>query len=144
MSYTSDTEIDLEIGNNYIISSQHRRTGNSNKSIWTITFDEEVDCFIEAMNGGWKSGSEAWSLKVSNNILHVVGTNIDKSNTIKELKLAKFVDGTKNKVWHGYPADYMYKAQDRPSTEVLRVWVTLGYLTKSKMSKIRLGQSCNL
>lgn len=144
MSYTSDTEIDLEIGDNYIISSQHRRTGNSNKSIWTITFIEEVDCFIEAMNGGWKSGSEAWSLKVSNDKLQVVGENIDMSGMKQELKLAKFVDGTKNKVWHGYPADYMNKNQDRPSTEVLKVWVNLGYLTKSKMNKIRQGQSCNL
>lgn len=142
MPYTADTEIDLTahtIGN-YIISSQHRRRGNPNKSIWTITFDEEVACFIQALNGNWKTGTEAWGFKVIGDILQVVGLN----NNRQELKLAKFVDGTNTNVWHGYPADYLSKAQDRPATNILKDWVDNGYLTKAKMSKIRLGQPCNL
>jgi len=142
MPYKADTEIDLtaHTTGNYIISSQHRRSGNPNKSIWIITFDEEVDCFIQALNGNWKTGTEAWGVKVIGDILQVVGLNNDR----QELKLAKFVDGTNNNVWHGYPADYMSNAQDRPATNILKVWVDNGYLTKAKMSKIRLGQSCNL
>ena len=61
MAYITDVEIDLTtrtIGN-YIISSQHRRKGNPNKSIWTISFDEEVECFINAMNGNWKTEAVA-------------------------------------------------------------------------------------
>ena len=142
MPFIADTEIDLSIHTtgNYIISSQHRRRGNSNKCIWTISFDEEVSCFIQALNENWKVDFEAWGIKTVNNILQVVGVN----NERQELKLAKFVDGANTNVWHGYPADYMRKANDRPATNILKDWVEYGYLTKAKMSKIRLGQSCNL
>lgn len=142
MPYTADCEINLTtqtIGN-YIISSQHRRTGNPNKSIWIISFDEEVNCFIQALNANWRKGTEAWGIKVFGETLQVLGLNYEN----RELKLAKFVDGTHTNVWHGYPADYMNRAQDRPATNILKVWVDNGYLTKAKMSKIRLGQACNL
>lgn len=142
MPYKADVEINLtaKTKGNYIISSQHRRSGNPNKCIWTITYEEEVNCFIQALNGDWRTGAEAWGVKVIGDILQVIGLNNDN----QELKLAKFVDGSKSNVWHGYPADYMKKAQDRPATNILKVWVDNGYLTKAKMSKIRLGQSCNL
>ncbi len=142
MAYTADTEIDLtELAQaNYIISSQHRRRGNPNKSVWTISYDEEVDCFIETMTREWQIGTVAWGIKVVEDILQVVGVN----NIRQELKLAKFVDGADTNVWHGYPADYMRKAQDRPATNILKLWVNDGFITKAKMSKIRLGQSCNL
>ena len=142
MPYTANIEIDLtaHTTGNYIISSQHRRKGNPNKCIWKLTFDEEVGCFIQALNSNWKTGTEAWGVKVIGDILQVVGLTHDR----QELKLAKFVDGTNTNVWHGYPADYMSKSQDRPATNILKVWVDKGYLTKAKMSKIRLGQSCSL
>lgn len=142
MPYTADTEIDLMAitTGNYIISSQHRRRGNPNKSIWTITFEEEVDCFIQALSGNWKTENEAWGIKLHNGVIQVVGENYSR----QELKLAKFVDGTNTNVWHGYPADHMNRPHDRPATNILKVWVNSGYLTKAKMSKIRLGQSCNL
>ena len=142
MPYKADTEIDLaeQTTGNYIISSQHRRRGNPNKSIWTIPFDEEVNCFIQSMEGNWKLDNEAWGIKINGNVLQVLGVG----NNRNELKIAKFVDGTNTNVWHGYPADYFNKSQDRPATAILKVWVDNGYLTKAKMSKIRLGQSCNL
>jgi hypothetical protein len=142
MPYIADTEIDLtkKADGNYLISSQHRKKGNPHKCIWTISFDEEVECFVQAMNGNWKLGSEAWGVKVIGNVLQILGLN----NSEQELKLAKFVDGAKTNVWHGYPADYLSKSQDRPATNILKVWVDSGYLTKAKMSKIRLGQLCNL
>ena len=142
MRYILDTEINLKdhVQCNYFISSQHRKKGNPNKSVWTITFNEEVSCFIQALTGNWKTEKEAWGIKAINNILQVIGLSADE----KELKFAKFVNGANTNVWHGYPADYLRKAQDRPATQVLKVWVENGYLTKSKMSKIRLGQSCTL
>lgn len=141
MPYTTDIEIDLTEKANckYIISSQHRN-GNPNKSIWTISYEEEVNCFIETITKNWKENSVAWGVKVINDLIQVVGLN----NAKVELKLAKFVDGSNKNVWHGYPADYMNKSQDRPTTDILKNWVVNGYLTKAKMSKIRLGQSCNL
>jgi hypothetical protein len=142
MPYRQDIEIELQETepSKYFISSQHRRTGNPNKSIWTISFEEEVNCFIQTISNNWKAGFEAWGIKLNGNTLQVVGL----SNNNYELKLAKFVDGTNTDVWHGYPADHMYKSQDRPTTEILKFWVTEGYLTKAKMNKIRQGQLCNL
>ncbi|RZJ44149.1 MAG: hypothetical protein EOO19_12230 [Chryseobacterium sp.] len=142
MPYTADTEIDLstKIKSNYIISSQHRKVGNVNKSIWTISFDEEVDCFVTAINGKWIAGNEAWGVKVNGGSVQVVGKNIANA----ELKLAKFVDGTSTNVWHGYPADYMSKSQDRPITDILRNWVKAGYISKAAMNKIRTGKACSL
>jgi len=143
MPYISDTKIDLtgqSVTSNYIISSQHRRVGNPNKSIWTISFEDEVTCFVHTITNKWKIGPDAWGIKVIGDILQVVGLNNDK----QELKIARFVDGTNTDIWHGYPADYMRKSKDRPSTAVLKSWVKSGFITKAKMSKIRTGQSCNL
>jgi len=141
MAYKADNPIKLEDYDcHYIISSQHRRTGNDNKSIWTITFDEEVDCFTFSATEKWVDGKEAWGLKLDNNLPSVLGINNDSD----ELKVAKFVDGNRKKIWHGYPADPINKAQDRPTTLILKDWVEKGYITKAKMSKIRLGQSCSL
>ncbi|KAF2342278.1 hypothetical protein [Flavobacterium tistrianum] len=142
MTYKADTEIDLgeHIDGIYIISSQHRRTGNMNKSIWLIDFKEEIDCFIQTISNNWKDGVEAWGLKHENSNLKVLGLSSMK----EELKLAKFVDGNKKNVWHGYPANHMANSQDRPTTEILKKWVDLGYITKAKMNKIRQGQLCYL
>ena len=52
---------------------------------------------------------------IENATLQVVGVLNNR-----ELKLAKFVDGTNNNVWHGYPADHMTKSQDRPTTGILK------------------------
>lgn len=142
MAYLADIEIDLSqhIKSKYIISSQHRRTGNKNKSIWLINFNEEIDCFIQTINNNWKNGFEAWGLKYENSNLKVLGLSTSKD----ELKLAKFVDGNNKNVWHGYPANHMANSQDRPTTEILKKWVNEGYITKAKMNKIRQGQLCYL
>jgi hypothetical protein len=145
MPYTSDTNIDI-LDNNvkvstYIISSAHRKVGNKNKSVWTLDFNGEVDCFTTAITKSWRNGQYGWGFKLGlNNVFEEVGRSADD----KELKLAKFVDGNSNNVWHGYPADYLKKSQDRPTTVILKNWVDSGFLTKSKMTKIRKGQVCNL
>jgi len=142
MPYKVDTEIEHEEfkPSRYIISSQHRKTGNPNKSIWTIGFEEEIQCFIQSVTNNWKNGFEAWGVKLIGTTLQVVG--VSKSKT--QLKLAKFVGGISTNVWHGYPADHMTKSQDRPTTVILKSWVESGYITKAKMNKIRQGQLCDL
>lgn len=72
--------------------------------------------------------------------MQVVGINNDK----EELRIAKFIDGTGSDVWHGYPADYLNRKQDIPSTFVLQIWVSSGYIGKSDLRKIRQGMPCNL
>lgn len=142
MAFQTDVEIELKeyTDSKYIISSQHRKAGNPHKSIWTITFSEEVDCFLFTVKENWKQENKGWGIKICDNTLQVLGINSNK----EELKLAKFVDGGNTDIWHGYPADYLYKSQDRPTTEILRIWVIKGYITKSKMNKIRQGLPCNL
>lgn len=142
MKYRTDIEIDLttQASAKYIISSLHRRKGNPNKSIWKITYKDELDCFIQAINSNWKNIYVAWGIKIVNNKLQVVGIN--PSNNV--IKLAKFVDGAKSNVWHGYPADHVKNAHDRPETFILKNWALNGYISKSNMVKIRRGQVCNL
>lgn len=142
MPYAADERIDLKpnILSEYIISSQHRRTGNPDKCIWTITFEEEVNCFSNSYTEKWISNTKAWGLIVENDLLKVVGQN----NEQQELKLAKFVDANRNNIWHGYPADYMNRVHDIPVEHILKKWVDKKYITKAKMNKIRRGISCNL
>ena len=144
MPYLQDIEYDLEPTANflckYFISSQHRRVGNPNKSIWILSHEEEIGCFVFSINSGWKNQIVSWGLSLLGTEMQIIGRNPEN----EELKIAKFVDGNGNNIWHGYPADYLRKSQDRPETCTLKSWVQHGYITKAKMSKIRLGQSCNL
>jgi hypothetical protein len=142
MPFTRDTELDLNIRSTdkYIISSQHRRSGNPNKSIWTITNEEEVACFILSVNSNWTSNHIGWGIKLIGSVLQVVGRN----DANADLKFAKFVDGTKRKVWHGWPADYRRKKQDIPSTIVLALWKNKNYISKSQVRKIKQQITCNL
>src|ERR1035441_1165830 len=91
MTLKTDTPIDLpDMDSKYIISSQHRKKGNPYKCVWTITHEEEVNCFINAKNSNWIIGTIGYGLKIVGNVLHVVGRNTDN----EELKFAKFIEGT--------------------------------------------------
>ena len=144
MTYQQDIEYDLETQVScecrYIIASHHRRVGNPNKSIWTISNSGEIECFVFSFISNWFEENICWGVSAIGADLQVVG----KNNYNEDLKIAKFIDSNNNKIWHGYPADYMRKAQDRPATQTLHDWVGKGFITKAKMSKIRQGQSCNL
>lgn len=144
MPYKTDAEIEIQLEEalttTYIISSKHRSTGNPNKTVWTLDFDDEVECFTYSKTSNWIQDNCGWGIKVINSILQYIGHNFEN----EALKLAKFVDGNENDIWHGYPADYLRKSQDRPPTFILKSWVDQGYITKAKMNKIRRGQSCNL
>lgn len=142
MPYIADSEIDLrpDVESKYIISSQHRRTGNHNKCTWIASFDEEVQCFSVSYTEKWIINTKAWGFLFSDNTLKVIGCN----NKNQELKLAKFVDAGSNNVWHGYPADPMNRIQDIPVKAILLKWVANKYITKATMSKLTRGLSCNL
>jgi len=144
MTYQQDKEYDLKEhvvdDCRYIIVSHHRMNGNPKKSIWTLTHDGEIKCFIFSYCSNWIDDKVGWGLSINGTNLQIVGHNFDN----EDLKIAKFVNPNNNKLWHGYPADYLRKAHDRPATNTLKDWVSKGLITKAKMSKIRLGQSCNL
>lgn len=142
MPYRTDTEIDLtpKTTSKYIISSQHRKIGNPNKSIWTITFKDEIECFILSNTSHWTEGNIGWGLKLIGKIIQTLGLSSEKT----ELKLAKFIDASNNDIWHGYPADYIRKNQDRPGTNILKAWFDKGFIQKHQVIKIRKGIECNL
>jgi hypothetical protein len=142
MPYKQDTELDLKPRTNskYIISSQHRKTGNMNKSTWTISHDEEVECFVLSKISNWTVDYIGWGVKLAGRVLQIVGRNDANS----ELKFAKFVDGSKKNIWHGWPADYKNRKQDIPATNVLLSWNNSKYISKSHVRKIKQQISCNL
>jgi len=142
MSYLQDTPYNLapRTKSTYIISSQHRQLGNPNKSIWSIPYEEEIDCFILSKTSKWINGSVCWGLKPINNRLEVIGKNNDQ----EDLKIAKFVDGNKNNIWHGYPADCKRKKQDIPDTEILVIWKNKELIGKSDVRKLKQQMTCNL
>ncbi|WP_294290843.1 hypothetical protein [uncultured Chryseobacterium sp.] len=146
MKILTDTELDIKKETKskkdikYIISSKHRETTNPQKSYWTVEYSEELTCFIDNYVKDYKSNNLTWGLIQENNSLKVLGKNTFK----EELKLAKFIDSSKNNIWHGYPADYRRRNQDRPCSIILKKWVENSIITKSKMLKIRQGQICNL
>jgi hypothetical protein len=132
------TEIDFTC--KYIISPHHRMKGKRDKTIWTLSHDGEVECFIFSYSSEWFEGNICYGLVIENNTPVVVGENPSGG----KLKLAKFIDSSNTSLWHGYPADYLERAQDRPNESILRSWVNKKYITKAKMLKIRSGKPCNL
>lgn len=139
MPYTLDTEININHNLIYIISSQHRNNTN-NKSKWSVSFSQEVACFRLAHLRNWCINFKGWGIIISKGEIIVLGRN--RFN--ERIKIAKFIDSNTNNKWHGYPADYIRKVQDRPTLAVLLNWREKGYITKHQISKIRSGKKCNL
>jgi hypothetical protein len=125
----------------YKIRSVHRRHGNSEKCIWTISLQEEVDCFKTSADEKWLEDTKGWGLKMNS-----AGglSEIGISERQEVLKIAKFVDSGSTREWHGYPADYCRRNQDRPSMKVLMDWKDRGLINKTKMDKIKQYKRCSL
>jgi hypothetical protein len=125
----------------YKISPLHRRTrGNTDKSIWTISNEEEVELFIFSKSANWTEDNVCYGLKLNGTAILVIGRTPDNHN----LKIAKFVDGNRNNKWHGYPADPKNKSQDIPCTEILTSWRNLNYIGKSDVRKLKQQIPCDL
>ena len=67
--------------------------------------------------------------------IHILGRN----NVNPELIIAKFVNSTPT-IWHGYPADYVQKNQDRPTLDVLNKMYSNGLISAKEMKRISKGQ----
>jgi hypothetical protein len=141
-TYTLDTQIPLSpiIDRIYYISSAHRNLVTADKSKWTISVNKEVECFIEGQTSEWIEDNFSWGLKFNGNALEEIGVNTQN----QVLKIAKFIDSSNNNIWHGYPADYIRKQQDRPSIAILSKWRERNIISKHHIVKIRQGKSCNL
>jgi hypothetical protein len=113
--------------------------GHPNKSCWLISNEDEIECFITSNTSSWTESNIGWGLKSVDGEIQVIGESTQRV----ELKLAKFI-GDQNDLWHGYPADYIMKNQDRPSATVLKMWCESGFIVKHQLLKIRQGKQCNL
>ncbi|WP_308131381.1 hypothetical protein [uncultured Flavobacterium sp.] len=141
MPYELDRDIDLtpQTTAKYYVSSAHRRI-QRHKSRWTVTIDKEVECFIDSQTKSWIDATASWGIIQEGNNLLVLGLNSQN----EELKIAKFIAKNNDGVWHGYPADFNRKIQDRPAMSILQSWRTHGHIEKHHITKIRQGKECNL
>jgi len=135
MAIVFDKAQDTPGGNKYLHKKDHRDGGNGKKSQWKIKPPDEIACFDEALKRTWGDMTKAWGLRLVGTTAQKLGTSIRGD----DLRIAKFVNG--NPAWHGYPADYRTKLQDRPPTAVLRKWVAAGIIGKNDVARIRGG--CN-
>lgn len=142
MKYILGAEFDLPsvIGKKYFFSPLHRPPVSPDKSKWEISLEQEINCFTSSHRLGWIELNLVWGIIICNNKLEKIGTNGHNES----LKIAKYIDSSNSKIWHGYPADYVRKAQDRPSTDVLLKWQKDKIIQKHQLLKIRQGKPCNL
>jgi len=131
----------------YVHNGQHR-DGNPNKSQWTITETEERKCFCSAAHLVYIYGlgdRYCWGLHIEQDLVRYLGVTASRVPTFgQNLFIAKFVDGTRNDLWHGYPADPVGSYQDIPPSDILELWLGDGYLSKAQIRKIAKGQICKL
>ena len=141
MPYLTDTELDLtpKTLKKYFVSSAHRRY-QKDKSRWTISIDNEIECFVNSQTSNWIEDLVSWGVFQQGNNLLNIGVNPQRL----PLKIAKFVDCSGDDIWHGYPADYARNYQDRPGMLVLQNWRERGIIEKHHIIKIRQGKECNL
>lgn len=142
MAYVLDTQINLSplINKTYYISSAHRNIVTADKSRWIISMSQEVDCFVEGQTLNWVESNLSWGIMFNGSGLDVLGTD----HQDHPLKIAKFIDSSNNNIWHGYPADYVRKQQDRSGMAILVQWRSRKMIAKHHIIKIRQGKSCSL
>lgn len=136
-----DVPINIDTTSKYVIVSQHRMHGYSDKSRWLASMKEEVDCFIQSLNKKWLHVGAGWGVILDDaNKLKVLGVNYVNENS----KIAKFVDGNNSNLWHGYPADLKRKVKDIPPISILNKWRGEKIIKKHHISRIQRGVTCTL
>lgn len=126
----------------YHPNPDHRGDKNSgDKSKWTITVDEEGECFVSARKQDWIEGNRGWGLHFVNENRTLVGSLADSMQQKNRTSwIAKFIDGTNTLNWHGWPADTKLKVNDRPLEKVLQDWIDKRYISKAERRKIIQGK----
>ena len=135
---SSHTTQDLLPGVDYNHKRDHH-TRRSGKSLWTIACPEEEGVFVHAYTTS-RRNTTAWGMHVQKAAPSYLGL----SASGRRVFVAKFVTATGYPVWHGYPADHVAHAQDKPPPDILTGWNHSGILPTAKMRKLERGQPCNL
>jgi hypothetical protein len=134
------TPISIAPGTIYTPNPVHRNA-TRNKSQWTIPLKSELDVFKQAFTSMWLTGTQAWGLYIDGNTGSILYLGVAQDH-MKQIFIAKFVDGTAKNDWHGYPADHGNSA-DTPDTRILNMWLMARVLSPAKIRKIGRGQPCN-
>ncbi|NEP56261.1 MAG: hypothetical protein F6K31_04460 [Symploca sp. SIO2G7] len=128
----------------YIPKIDHRNN-NPNKSQWTITESEEIDCFNNSFSSQWiDQFYTSWGLYFDNNEVSYLGISAKNEPESCQLFIAKFIDSNQNNEWHGYPANHSRNQQDIPPETVTQDWIEKEYLRRATIRKITRGQKCKL
>lgn len=138
-----DVPIQTAEGAFYVLKSDHRGTPSEHKCTWTIHRVAELACFAEMIAKHWHQDDTGWGLCYDDGGNPV---ELGRNSSDEVLKLAKFPcdQGIAPPVWHGYPADYLRRQQDRPPMRILNAWRTEGFVKKFEIARIRGGRPCNL
>ena len=142
-------EQQYQIGNGvYYVHKMDHRDQSYEKSQWTITEVEERTCFTFAHQSNWSEPGKNYNccglyIDVKSQVTYL---GVSKPNGPEKIEIfiAKFVDGNKNSIWHGYPANHVKNNQDIPPKEVLMKWANAGYIRMSQVRKLIGGQKCKL
>ena len=127
------------VGEVYLPLPKHRGQADQHRSIWTKPVPEEIACFVQAWQESWgTNGGELWGHVREGTRLQPLGLN----RYGEHLWFGKFLHNPHPVQWHGYPADYRRKSQDRPPEKVLFKWRDIGILAKHQVYKIMAGKSC--
>jgi len=137
---TKVTTHKLASGAHYTIHPDHRN-GNAKKSQWRIPTQKELQVFTFAEANGWANMSPGWGLYIVNDVPCYLGVAEDHQTRVF---VAKFVDGNRNRQWHGYPADHQRNNQDVPDLTLLKTWIAQELIPLRKIRKLLRQQPCNL
>lgn len=137
---TLGVPVSIANGETYVATPAHRGKPSQDKSSWSISVPDEVQCFEKASLSGWSGNGHRWGNWSASGKLAPLGTN----HWNEELHIARFVDGGATAPWHGFPADYRRRTQDRPPAQVLFAWRDAGLIEKHMVAKIRMGKRCSL
>jgi hypothetical protein len=134
-----DVEIRTPAGHSYIVKSDHRSLPTEHKSAWCISVSEEIACFDRTIAANWTQDSVGWGLHITHQEPLILGNNL-----LRDFKIGKFVSDPQSTIWHGYPADYRTKLQDRPPAGILTAWRDAGIIQKHEIARVRQGKPCSL
>ena len=129
-----DTAVPINEKASYYFSPKHRRIATEDVSIWDIDFQNELSCFKASIHNEWIYNEVSWGFIKNGEEFIIVGHNLIN----RELKFAKFVSN--ENIWHGYPADFRNKPDDKPVPQLLLIWFNEKVISKPLLKRIKQGQ----
>lgn len=117
----------------------YHRNGTNGKARWTITVDEEIGLFVDAIMEDTIIGTNGWVLLIRDGQRIKVGVTANHEDSY----IGRFRRST-DVEWHGYPGNYRGDVGDIPPGKVLQNWANNLYIRKSDILRIQTQKPCNL